>query len=141
MEHIMKLNASTFEDVKSGKKRRKYRLNDEKRKLVRVGDTIRFLKLPNLYEFEQASLLEEMLSGYQDSWNQGCCPTQVYLLGIGRSNVWNGLEFFSPYSSKLMKNVCDKYNLVRRLSLELPVSYDEYTATDELLQGTNKFNI
>lgn len=141
MEHIMKLNASTFEDVKSGKKRREYRLNDEKRKLVRVGDTIRFLKLPNLYEFEQASLLEEMLSGYQDSWNQGCCPTQVYLLGIGQSNVWNGLEFFSPDSSKLMKNVCDKYNLVRRLSLGLPVSYDEYTSTDELLQGTNKFNI
>ncbi len=76
MEHIMKLNASTLEDVKSGKKRREYRLNDKKRKLVRVVDTIRFLKLHNLYEFEQASLLEEMLSEYQDSWNQGCCPTK-----------------------------------------------------------------
>lgn len=76
MEHIMKLNASTFEDVKSGKKRREYRLNDEKRKLVRVGDTIRCLKVPNLYEFELASLLEEILSEYQDSWNQGCCPTK-----------------------------------------------------------------
>ena len=97
--------------------------------------------IPNLYEFEQASLLEEMLSGYQDSWNQGCCPTQVYLLGIGRSKVWNGFDFYSQDSSQLMKNVCEKYNLVRRLSLGLPVSYDEYTATDELLQGTNKFNI
>ena len=141
MEHIMKLNAAIFEDVKSGKKRREYRLNDEKRKLVRVGDTIRFLKLPNLYEFEQASLLEEMLSGYQYSWDQGCCPTQDYLLGIGQSNVWNGFDFYSQDSSQLMKNVCEKYNLVRRLSLGLPVSYDEYTATDELLQGTNKFNI
>lgn len=50
MEHIMKLNKSSFEDVKTGKKIREYRLNDEKRKLVRVGDTIRFLKLPNLDE-------------------------------------------------------------------------------------------
>ena len=50
MEHIMKLYESSFEDVKSGKKKREYRLNDEKRKLVRVGDTIRFLKLPNLDE-------------------------------------------------------------------------------------------
>lgn len=50
MEHIMKLNESSFEDVKSGKKVREYRLYDEKRKLVRVGDTIRFLKLPNLDE-------------------------------------------------------------------------------------------
>lgn len=50
MEHIMKLYESSFEELKSGKKKREYRLNDEKRKLVRVGDTIRFLKLPNLDE-------------------------------------------------------------------------------------------
>lgn len=48
MEHIMKLYESNFEDLKSGKKKREYRLNDEKRKLVRVGDTIRFLKLPKM---------------------------------------------------------------------------------------------
>ena len=48
MEHIMKLYESSFEDVKYGKKKREYRLNDEKRKLVRVGDTIRFLKLPKM---------------------------------------------------------------------------------------------
>ena len=50
MEHIMKLTEDNFEEVKSGVKIREYRLNDEKRKLVRVGDTIRFLKLPNLNE-------------------------------------------------------------------------------------------
>lgn len=50
MEHIMKLYESNFNNLKSGKKKREYRLNDEKRKLVRVGDTIRFLKLPNLDE-------------------------------------------------------------------------------------------
>lgn len=50
MEHIMKLFESSFNDLKTGKKKREYRLNDDKRKLVRVGDTIRFLKLPNLDE-------------------------------------------------------------------------------------------
>ena len=50
MEHIMKLCESGFEDLKSGRKKREYRLNDEKRKLVRVGDTIKFLKLPDLNE-------------------------------------------------------------------------------------------
>lgn len=50
MEHIMKLYESSFEDVKSGKKKREYRLNDDKRKSVRIGDTIKFLKLPNLDE-------------------------------------------------------------------------------------------
>ncbi len=50
MEHIMKLCESSFNDLKSGNKKREYRLNDDKRKQVRVGDTIRFLKLPNLDE-------------------------------------------------------------------------------------------
>ena len=50
MEHIMKLYESSFEELKTGKKKREYRLNDEKRRLVRIGDTIRFLKLPNLDE-------------------------------------------------------------------------------------------
>lgn len=50
MEHVMKLYASNFEDLKRGKKKREYRLNDDKRRLVRVGDTIKFLKLPDLEE-------------------------------------------------------------------------------------------
>ena len=50
MEHIMKLFESDFNNLKSGKKKREYRLNDDKRKQVRIGDTIRFLKLPNLDE-------------------------------------------------------------------------------------------
>lgn len=44
----MKLYESSFEDLKTGKKKREYRLNDSKRQLVRVGDTIKFLKLPDL---------------------------------------------------------------------------------------------
>ena len=46
----MKLYESNFNDLKSGNKKREYRLNDEKRKLIHVGDTIKFLKLPNLDE-------------------------------------------------------------------------------------------
>ena len=32
MEHIMKLFESDFDNLKSGKKKREYRLNDDKRK-------------------------------------------------------------------------------------------------------------
>lgn len=48
--HNMKLNESPFERMKNGTKIIEYRLNDEKRQLVRVGDTILFTKLPNLDE-------------------------------------------------------------------------------------------
>ena len=44
----MKLYSSEFEKVKSGEKIREYRLYDEKRKLINLRDTIRFLKLPDL---------------------------------------------------------------------------------------------
>lgn len=50
MEHQMKLNKSGFLRMKQGLKLREYRVNDEKRKKVRVGDTICFSKLPNLDE-------------------------------------------------------------------------------------------
>ena len=50
MEFTMKLFPSDFEYVKRGKKKRDYRLNDEKRRQLRIGDTIRFRKLPNLDE-------------------------------------------------------------------------------------------
>lgn len=48
MNHNMKLNESPFERMKNGTKTIEYRLNDEKRQLVRVGDTILFAKLPDL---------------------------------------------------------------------------------------------
>lgn len=50
MEHTMKLFEKEFENLKSGRKNREYRLNDEKRKKIKVGDTIKFLKLPELNE-------------------------------------------------------------------------------------------
>lgn len=50
MEHIMKLYEENFNELKLGNKKREYRLNDEKRRQIKVGDTIRFVKLPNLDE-------------------------------------------------------------------------------------------
>ena len=50
MEYKMKLYKENFEELKLGNKKREYRLNDEKRKQIKVGDNIKFLKLPNLDE-------------------------------------------------------------------------------------------
>ena len=82
-----------------------------------------------------------MLKGYADSWNQGICPTQIYLFGTRQGKVWSELDFYDADASKLMKNVSDRYPLVRRLSLGLPVNYEEYNSSDGWLHSTNKFNI
>lgn len=48
--HKMKLLADPFQKIKAGNKTVEIRLNDKKRQLVKVGDTIEFSKLPELKE-------------------------------------------------------------------------------------------
>jgi len=46
MEHEMRLSARPYEAVRAGRKRFEIRLMDEKRQRIKVGDTIRFTRLP-----------------------------------------------------------------------------------------------
>ncbi len=57
MEHEMKLNSDSFERMKSGFKRTEVRLNDDKRKKVKVGDIIIFSKRPELKERLKARVI------------------------------------------------------------------------------------
>ncbi len=50
MLHKMKLNESPFERIKNGSKTIEFRLYDEKRRKVKIGDKIEFSKLPDLQE-------------------------------------------------------------------------------------------
>lgn len=50
MIHKMKLNPSPFERIKNGTKTIEFRLFDEKRQLIKIGDKIEFSKLPDLQE-------------------------------------------------------------------------------------------
>ena len=50
MIHKMKLNESPFERIKNGTKTIEFRLYDEKRQQIKVGDKIEFSKLPDLQE-------------------------------------------------------------------------------------------
>ena len=45
MVHYMRLNPKPFEKIASGRKTCELRLNDEKRKLISVGDTIIFVHI------------------------------------------------------------------------------------------------
>lgn len=62
MLHIMKLKESPFERIKNGSKTIEFRLYDEKRRKVKVGDKIEFSKLPDLQE----KILVEVLDIYKD---------------------------------------------------------------------------
>ncbi len=64
MLHKMKLNESPFERIKNGTKTIEFRLYDEKRKKVNIGDTIEFCKLPDLQEI----IVVEVLDIYHDEF-------------------------------------------------------------------------
>ncbi|MGN1299536.1 MAG: ASCH domain-containing protein [Candidatus Scatovivens sp.] len=50
MIHKMKLKESPFERIKNGTKTIEFRLYDEKRRQIKIGDMIEFSKLPDLQE-------------------------------------------------------------------------------------------
>lgn len=58
MTHEMKLNPVAFEMIKSGQKRIEVRLLDEKRKLIKVGDEVVFLKLPEMTDKLSARVID-----------------------------------------------------------------------------------
>lgn len=62
MIHKMKLNESPFDRIKNGTKTVEFRLYDDKRKQIKVGDKIEFSKLPDLQE----KLIVEVIDLYQD---------------------------------------------------------------------------
>lgn len=57
MTHEMKLQPKYFEYILNGTKRIELRLNDEKRQLIKIGDTIKFIKEPELQENFEAKVI------------------------------------------------------------------------------------
>lgn len=74
MNHEMGLYPENFEKVKSGQKRREYRLYDEKRQKINPGDTITF---HNTQSLESVTVLVENMhvyksfrKCYEDFWEE-----------------------------------------------------------------------
>lgn len=48
--HYMRLQPGPFNAIQKGEKSYEFRLNDQKRRFIRVGDTIVFSKMPELFD-------------------------------------------------------------------------------------------
>lgn len=57
MEYKMKLQPEYYNFILSGTKRIEVRLNDKKRQQIKIGDTIKFLKEPELNESFHAKVI------------------------------------------------------------------------------------
>lgn len=58
MKYEMKLKPVYFEKIKAGEKIYEVRLNDEKRQLLKIGDTLLLKKEPNLAEILQTKIVD-----------------------------------------------------------------------------------
>lgn len=71
MRHTMGLDNEYFRLMKEGKKRIEVRLNDEKRRKIKIGDTIKFKKLSGQDEVMEVEVTNlTTYSGFQEMYKQ-----------------------------------------------------------------------
>ena len=71
MVHEFKLYSDNFDKLEKGQKIREYRLYDEKRRLINVGDTIKFIKLPELDKYLFADITNiEVFNNWFDCYTK-----------------------------------------------------------------------
>lgn len=136
MLHKMKLNKDPFERIKNGTKKVEFRLYDEKRKQIKVGDKIEFSKLPDLEEkllvdvvelyredkFE--NLFKRLYSDEEEIARKTKAMYEIYLpekeqqygvlgirIKIDIDNLKESIEKFIPYNEQeeVDKNIMLKY--------------------------------
>ncbi len=96
MIHIMKLKEQYFNCIKNGSKKYEIRLNDEKRKLIKVGDFIEFQKEPELKD-KIIVKVEELL--YFNNFNELLNTIDISLLApsnVSKEDLNNDLNRFYP---------------------------------------------
>lgn len=96
MNHEMKLQPEYYNYMLNGTKRIEIRLNDEKRKIIQVGDTITFLKEPDLKESFNTKVIE--LLKY-NNFEELIKDIDISLLAdksITKEELINTLEKFYP---------------------------------------------
>lgn len=90
MEHEMKLQPEYFNFILNGTKRIEIRLNDEKRSIIKIGDTIVFKKEPELKESFTAKVIgllrynsfEDMFKDFDISVLSDQSMTKNELIGV-----------------------------------------------------------
>ncbi len=115
MIHKMKLNEEPFEKIKNGTKDIEFRLNDEKRQKVKIGDQIEFSKLPELQE----KILVDVLDLYNESSFENLFYKIYSDKDLAKKYAKAMHEYYSPENEK-------KYGVLG-IKIKLVDNYFRYT--------------
>ena len=108
MIHQMKLNDDPFERIKNGTKTIEFRLYDEKRRKVKIGDKIEFSKLPDLQE----KILVDVLDLYTEPSFEELFEKLYEDKEIAKQKANAMYEIYSPENEKKYGVVGIKIKLV-----------------------------
>lgn len=96
MEHIMKLKAIYFDKIKCGEKIYEIRLNDEKRSLINIGDTLKFKKEPEQME-EITTKVEDLI--HFKSFSEMLNILPLDMIGFKNESADKVLEIYRKFYS------------------------------------------
>ena len=109
MLHKMKLQESPFERIKNGTKTVEFRLYDEKRSKIKIGDQIEFAKLPDLQE----TILVDVLDLYREDTFENLFKkifTDEYEINRKTTSMY---QYYSPDEEKQYGVVGIKISLIK----------------------------
>lgn len=94
MEMKVHLHSDVFDIVKNGKKDIEVRINDEKRRLLKLGDTLVFLRRPNDDEEIRAKVVGLEYYDYFETLVDHYDMERIYLSGYTKEQYLNEMKRF-----------------------------------------------
>ena len=98
-------------------------------------------EVKSLYEFNEATVLDNSIKAYTNYTEDYSCPTEMFLSGINEREAWEELDFYDENPKTLTNNVMEEYSLSRRLNCGLPIKKKEYKNIGKWLDKTNKYSL
>ena len=125
MTHYMNLHPQPFSMIANGNKTIELRLFDEKRQQIKIGDTIKFLKEPELNESFKAKVVdllrynsfEDMFKDFDISVLSDKSMTKEELMNI------IGCSRLSFASSSRLKEILDKIDFINKDNISIPLIF------------------
>ena len=141
MLHKMKLNKEPFEKIKNGTKTIEFRLYDEKRQKVKIGDKIEFSKLPDLKE----KLLVDVIDLYKEETFKNLFQKIYTNEDEIKSKTKSMYKIYSPEKEKKygvlgIKIKIDIDDLKTNIQMFKPYNEQEEVERKMMLEYINKFN-
>ena len=109
MLHKMRLKESPFERIKNGTKTIEFRLYDEKRKQVKIGDQIEFSKLPDLQE----RLIVDVIELYREDTFENLFKKLYINEDEIKKKTKSMYQYYSPEEEKKYGVIGIKISLVK----------------------------